>query len=56
MQEVIDVRDDDGELLLPERREQAERDLVHKLDFRLMPAIIILFILKNIDVRIFTGL
>ncbi|KIP05237.1 hypothetical protein PHLGIDRAFT_74563 [Phlebiopsis gigantea 11061_1 CR5-6] len=49
LQEAIDVLDYDGELLLPERRGQAERNLVRRLDFRFLPAIIILFILKNID-------
>ena len=51
-QEVIDIHDEDGELLLPERREQAERKLVRKLDFRLLPTIILIFILNYIDVRI----
>ena len=49
-QEVVDIRDEDGELLLPERREQAERKLVRKLDFRLLPTIILIFILNYIDV------
>lgn len=49
-QDVIDIHDEDGELLLPEHREQAERKLVRKLDFRLLPTIILIFILNYIDV------
>ncbi|KIP05239.1 hypothetical protein PHLGIDRAFT_25186 [Phlebiopsis gigantea 11061_1 CR5-6] len=48
-QDVIDIHDEDGELLLPEHREQAERKLVRKLDFRLLPTIILIFILNYID-------
>ena len=42
--------DDDGELLLPERRAVAEKQLVRKLDVRLLPAIVLIFILNYIDV------
>ena len=48
--EVVNVVDDDGELLLPGRRERAEKMLVRKLDFRLLPTIILIFILNYIDV------
>lgn len=44
------VVDEDGELLLPERRREAERRLVRKLDFRLLPTIVLIFILNYIDV------
>lgn len=46
----VTVIDEDGELLLPERRQEAERKLVRKLDFRLLPSIILIFILNYIDV------
>lgn len=42
--------DGDGELLLPERRAVAEKQLVRKLDVRLLPAIVLIFILNYIDV------
>ena len=48
--EVVNIEDEDGELLLPGRREQAEKKLVRKLDFRLLPTIILIFILNYIDV------
>jgi hypothetical protein len=41
---------DDGELLHPEVRQYAERKLVRKLDYRLLPTIILIFILNYIDV------
>ena len=44
------VDDDDGELLLPETRQRAEKRLVRKLDFRLLPTIVLIFILNYIDV------
>lgn len=50
--DVVDVIDEDGELLLPERRQHAERKLVRKLDFRLLPTIVLIFILNYIDVGI----
>ncbi|GJE91441.1 MFS general substrate transporter [Phanerochaete sordida] len=46
---VVEVRDDDGGLLLPSVRPAAERSLVRKLDCRLLPAIILIFILNYID-------
>lgn len=45
------VDDPDGALLAPSRRIQAERELVRALDFRLLPAIILIFIMNYIDVR-----
>lgn len=51
--DVVDVIDEDGELLLPERRQHAERKLVRKLDFRLLPTIVLIFILNYIDVGIY---
>lgn len=51
--DVVDVIDEDGELLLPERRHHAERKLVRKLDFRLLPTIVLIFILNYIDVGIY---
>lgn len=45
---------DDGELLAPDRRVAAERKLVRKLDFRLLPTIVLIFILNYIDVRFAT--
>ncbi|KAH9834215.1 MFS general substrate transporter [Rhodofomes roseus] len=41
--------DDDAELLAPEVRQAAERRLVRLLDARLMPTIIIIFIMNYID-------
>lgn len=41
---------DDGELLAPDRRVAAERKLVRQLDFRLLPTIVLIFILNYIDV------
>lgn len=42
--------DDDVELLRPERRQTAEKQLIRKLDVRLLPTIILIFILNYIDV------
>jgi hypothetical protein len=42
--------DVDGELLHPDVRESAEKKLVRKLDMRLMPTIIIIFLMNYIDV------
>ena len=41
---------EDGELLLPDVRVEAERQLVRTLDMRLLPTIIIIFIMNYIDV------
>lgn len=43
----------DGELLEPGVRASAEKRLVRILDMRLMPTIIIIFIMNYIDVSIF---
>ncbi|GJE91439.1 MFS general substrate transporter [Phanerochaete sordida] len=43
------LTDDDGDLLLPEVRKQAEKRLVRKLDVRLLPTIVLFFILNYID-------
>ena len=49
----IDSTDDkDGELLAPNRRPAAERKLVRLLDARLLPAVILIYILNYIDVGI----
>lgn len=45
-----DTEEKDGELLLPERRAAAERHLVRMLDMRLLPTIVLIFILNYIDV------
>lgn len=46
-----DVRiEDDGYILQCEVRQAAERSLVRKLDFRLLPTIVIIFIMNYIDV------
>lgn len=45
--------DDDSALLLPGARQHAERKLVRKLDFRLLPTIVLVFILNYIDVGLF---
>ncbi len=44
------IDDADGELLLPERRSVAEKKLVRMLDLRLLPTIVLVFILNYIDV------
>lgn len=41
---------DDYELLLPSRRPIAEKELVKTLDLRLLPTIVLIFILNYIDV------
>ncbi|EKM53443.1 uncharacterized protein PHACADRAFT_163762 [Phanerochaete carnosa HHB-10118-sp] len=46
---VAKVADRDDELLLPEARQHAERKLVRKLDFRLLPTIVLIFLLNYID-------
>ncbi|KZT05457.1 MFS general substrate transporter [Laetiporus sulphureus 93-53] len=43
------VRTKDGELLSPDVRPTAERQLVRQLDIRLMPTIIVIFIMNYID-------
>lgn len=40
----------DSELLLPARRASAEKKLVRTLDMRLLPTIVLIFILNYIDV------
>lgn len=45
------IGDADGVLLAPSRRTQAERQLVRALDMRLLPTIILIFIMNYIDVR-----
>ena len=40
----------DGDLLVPEVRVAAERRLVRKLDIRLLPTIILIYIMNYIDV------
>jgi hypothetical protein len=42
---------DDGVLLVNDKRASAERQLVKKLDRRLMPMITLMFIMNYIDVR-----
>ena len=42
--------DPDGALLAPSRRAHAERNLVRTLDMRLLPTIILIFIMNYIDV------
>lgn len=44
------VGDGDGDLLSADARPQAEQRLVRQLDLRLMPTIIIIFIMNYIDV------
>lgn len=44
------VDDRDGELLAPDRRVQAEKHLVRLLDMRLMPTMVLVFIMNYIDV------
>ncbi|KAG0693959.1 major facilitator superfamily domain-containing protein [Suillus ampliporus] len=49
--EDVDVvaTEDDEHILHPEIRQAAERRLVRKLDFRLLPTIVIIFIMNYID-------
>ena len=42
---------DDGVLLEDDKRASAERQLVKKLDHRLLPTIVVIFIMNYIDVR-----
>ena len=42
---------DDGVLLEDDRRASAERRLVKKLDQRLLPTIVVIYIMNYIDVR-----
>jgi hypothetical protein len=42
--------EDNGNFLLVEVRQAAERRLVRKLDFRLLPTIVIIFVMNYIDV------
>ena len=41
-----------GDLLSPEVRVDAERHLVRKLDMRLLPTIVLIYIMNSIDVSI----
>ena len=50
--ESLDAHDDDSELLAPEVRQVAERHLVRVLDSRLMPTIIVIFLMNYIDVSL----
>ena len=49
-QASVDTKLPDGELLEPEVRVRAERRLVRTLDMRLLPTIIVIFIMNYIDV------
>ena len=42
---------DDGVLLENDKRSSAERRLVRKLDYRLLPTIVVIYIMNFIDVR-----
>ena len=42
---------DDGVLLESDKRSSAERRLVRKLDYRLLPTIVVIYIMNFIDVR-----
>lgn len=44
------LQDDDGELLAEDVRPAAERRLVRMLDMRLLPTIVLIFIMNYIDV------
>lgn len=46
-----DCVDDDGILLEHDQRASAERRLVKKLDRRLLPTIVVIYIVNYIDVR-----
>jgi hypothetical protein len=46
----LNTFDVDGELLHPDIRESAEKKLVRKLDCRLMPTIIVIYLMNYIDV------
>ena len=47
---IVRAADGDGELLLAGVRQHAERRLVSRLDLRLLPTIVLIFILNYIDV------
>lgn len=47
----IEVKDPDTELFSLENREQAEKRLVRLLDMRLLPTIILIYLMNYIDVR-----
>ena len=42
---------EDGVLLEDDKRASAERRLVKKLDYRLLPTIVVIYIMNYIDVR-----
>jgi hypothetical protein len=42
---------DDGALLEDDKRVSAERRLVKKIDYRLLPTIVVIYIMNYIDVR-----
>ena len=44
---------DDSELLAPDIRVAAERRLVRTLDMRLLPTIIVIYIMNYIDVNVY---
>lgn len=46
----IEITDADYELILPSRRPVAEKELLKTLDLRLLPIIVLIFILNYIDV------
>ena len=48
---VLPEDDRDGELLGPLRK-SAEKELVRKLDMRLLPTIVVIFIMNYIDVSL----
>lgn len=48
----VEINDPDSELLQPSRRLVAEKKLVRILDMRLLPTIVLIFILNYIDVSI----
>ncbi|KAK7691721.1 hypothetical protein QCA50_005121 [Cerrena zonata] len=43
------IDDPDGELLTPDRRAEAEKRLIRLLDMRLLPTIVLIFIMNYID-------
>ena len=47
---VAQGSEDDFQLLTAENRKAGERQLVKKLDFRLLPTIVIIFLMNYIDV------
>lgn len=46
----IEVKDPDAELLPLENRERAEKRLVRLLDMRLLPTIVLIYLMNYIDV------